>query len=729
MKNRTQDLYARIETAKNLPVLPHILLKLLDTCTDNHSTIKDIARIINQDSSLYTRILRLVNSPYYRTGQKVADIEQALLAIGMASVKNIAITSSVYPAFTVVKSDATFDLKRYWWHSLLTAVLAKSIAEKLSYHSPEEAFLAGLLHDVGKLVLWANFPDEYSRVLQSAKGSPELLLTGEMQMGASHSEIAAWLLTRWNLPSFISDAVLYHHESFERIIDSLPLVKIVYTANVIPAGLKLSDDAWLGRTNRILGVDQSTIRGLARKAEEEARQLAAALDIHIGTDEEEIQRFPREREKEQEERLVREIREISLLQGTLQNLMEASSEEDILDTLQQGIRLLFDVRSVYFFLYDPENEALAGKTRPSEGPGEYSHEFTVPLQKEESILIKCLQRNTPLDSFVYSVKTMIIDEQIVHLLGSDGIVCLPLICRGEYVGVIVLGATETEVRHLFKRMKLLTMFTNQAALALHLDRTRRRQEKIVQSERMSAFSDMARKVNHEVNNPLGIIKNYLQILGMKLSKEDPVQGELAIINEEIDRVSLIISELAHFEEPPARETERVELNALLSSLVGLTKKSLGPGNRVRLHLKLDSSVPEIVTDKNSLKQAVINLIKNAIEAMPEGGNVFIETHYRANTQTELSDAGPSVVPGEKQAEITVRDDGPGIPDSLKRRLYEPHASTKGKGHFGLGLSLVYSSVMGLGGTIHCESNGEKGTTFRILLPVDAVPEPRKESSG
>jgi signal transduction histidine kinase len=309
---------------------------------------------------------------------------------------------------------------------------------------------------------------------------------------------------------------------------------------------------------------------------------------------------------------------------------------------------------------------------------------------------------------------MIIDEQIIHLIGTDGIVCLPMTCRGEHVGVMVLGTDETEVLHLFKRMKLLTMFTNQAALAIHLDRTRKRQEELLQAERITAFSTLARQVNHEVNNPLGIIKNYLKILGMKLAKEDPVQGELVIINEEIDRVSAIISELSRFDQPRVRQTEDVNINGLLSDLISITKKSLVAGSRIRFHLTLDPALPDITTEKNSLKQAVINLIKNAIEAMPEGGNIFIETQHHPQLPEEPPPAGR--LPGGTQAEITVRDDGPGIPDSIKRRLYEPHASTKGAGHFGLGLSLAYASVADAGGTLICESESNKGTCFRILLP-------------
>jgi signal transduction histidine kinase len=130
---------------------------------------------------------------------------------------------------------------------------------------------------------------------------------------------------------------------------------------------------------------------------------------------------------------------------------------------------------------------------------------------------------------------------------------------------------------------------------------------------------------------------------------------------------------------------------------------------------LDPSLPPVVTEKNSLKQIFINLIQNASEAMPHGGNLYISTRYDSKyleaklEQGKRSDLG--------NVEIIIRDDGPGIPDSLKSQLFEPFITSKGEAHAGLGLSIVYNLVKGLKGTITCRSDTKNGTSFTIVFPL------------
>ena len=155
MKEHAGDLFDRIKTSKNLPSLPHILLKLIETCDREDSTIKEISQIINKDSSLTAKVLKMVNSAYYGLSHRVTSIDQALVLLGIDAVKNISISASVNQAFSQVKMNALFDLKIFWRHSLTCAVLAKLISKKVSYPSPDEAFLSGLLHDIGKLLEYA----------------------------------------------------------------------------------------------------------------------------------------------------------------------------------------------------------------------------------------------------------------------------------------------------------------------------------------------------------------------------------------------------------------------------------------------------------------------------------------------------------------------------------------------------------------------------------------------
>jgi len=716
MTSNPRPLFDRIETFKNLPTLPHILLEFIATCNKPDSTNEDLSQIINKDSSLTAKVMRMVNSAYYGLPNRVSSMEHALLLLGMDAVKNIAVSASVFQAFAKTKGDSVFDLKRFWRHSLLCATTAKLIAKKVSYGSPDEAFLSGLLHDIGKLVLWVNFPEEYAAIVQSSKDDPDLLLAGERDLGATHCDVAAWMIGQWQLQSFMADAVLYHHEPVDRVLDALPLVKIVFMANALSRETAQDDELRYGIGQEVFEFSRSEVETVMSQAETEVMEIARSLGIEIASPDV-LPTTLSERDRQKENALVRAVRDVSLLQGTLQNLLEASGQDAILKVVRQGLQILFDVPGVIFLIHEPSNDALVGKGAEDATQDALVKELVVPLQSKACLAVQSLHKKTPLDSFGHleHVELTILDHQLIRLLGTDGFLCLPMIARQESVGVIFLGTEQARISHLDKQLNLLTMYANQSALALHADMVREAQSRLVQSERLAAASGIARRVVHEVNNPLGIIKNYIKILGLKLSGEDPAQEELKIISEELDRVALIVRELSGFSEPQAGPREPVDINGLLSDLVKITRESLMRDAKIKVHLNLEPSLPTVLSEKNGLKQVFINLIKNAVEAMPQGGGLYIHTRRLGSsvqTQTEQDVEGAF-----DSVEIRIQDEGPGIPDAIRSRLFEPFVTTKRGEHAGLGLSVAYNIMNQLKGTMTCESGDKTGTIFKIVLPA------------
>ena len=688
MKTRYREFFNRIETSRNLPSLPHILVKLIEVCNSEPDTIKEISQIIDKDVSLSARLLRLVNSAYYGLPNRVTGIDHALLLLGTNAVKNIAVSASVFQAFDQARDSSVFRLKLFWWHSLMCATLAKLIAEKISYPAPDEAFLSGLLHDIGKLVLLGNFPNEYAEILESHRGKPELFLAGETRLGATHCEVGAWMINRWNLQSFMADAVLYHHEPVHRILDALPLVKIVFVANALCSEAVQDADARFKAAEEVFGFARSEVEEFISLAEEEVKQVAESLEIEVEPPDA-FTRLVSEKDADKRKDLVRAVRDISLLQATLQNLLEAHGEESILKVAKQGLQVLFDVRSVVFLLYDREKDVLVGKGGMGSAQDVLIKELVIPVEAKKCLVAKSLSQGTPLDSFgrVTKVDLSITDNQIIRLIGKDGMLCLPMVAHKKFIDVIVLGVDEPQVPNLYGEINLLTIFSNQVASAVDAENVRQTQARLIQSERLTASSDVARKVAHEVSNPLGIIKNYLKILGLKLAKDSPAQEEIRIINEEIDRVSVIVRELSDFSEPRVQQKELVDINTLISELIKIVRQSLLLRSGIKAHLNLEPSLPALMTNKNGLKQVFVNLIKNAVEAMPKGGNFHINTRCVPN--------GPSKKDAKEDqpyVEITISDDGPGIPDSIKSRLFEPFVSSKGEGHAGLGLSITYRAL-------------------------------------
>ena len=711
-----EPLLEKIATLKNLPTLPHILLKLIEACNDHNGDFKKLSGIIEKDPSLSVKILKMVNSAYYGLPHRVENIRQAATILGTNAIRNVAICTSVYEVFNHDKGSGGFSLKLFWWHSLKCAVLSRLIAKKITYSNADEAFLSGLLHDIGRLVLSINFPEPYAALSEACKDEQHLLLDGESRLVATHCEIGSCLLHQWKFEPFVADAVLYHHESKSEIFNALPLVQIVYVANAlcqepvqgVKEGLRAAED--------VFGFKETEVEAFLSRADEETRQVAQSLNIEIEQPEALTVSSPKN-DLEKHEGLADEVKHISLLFGTLQDLLAAEGQDAILKTVQQGLHILFDAEQVIFFIRDPEKDSLIGKAVAENKDHSAIKGLLIPMQMKKSLLITSLIQGKPLDSFRWPTDRdpVILDNQIIRFLGKEGIVCLPMFSGEARVGVIVIGLDQVAFSHLSKQFKLLNLFSNQAAVALHVDYLKQTRFNTIQSERLKASSTLSQKVVHEVKTPISIIKNYIAVMRRKLAEDNPVQEELNFINEEIDRVAHILNELSNFSESRILTIEPLDINALLSDITKVLRKSHLLGIDINLHLALDPSLPPIDTDINKVKQIFINLIRNAVEAMGQGGNLSISTQYISNRlDTPLQQ---DIDRNLNYAQISVRDDGPGIPDALKSRVFEPYVTTKRAGHAGLGLSIVFNIVKELKGTITCESDHQNGTCFRIVFPM------------
>lgn len=710
--------------ARHLPSLPHILLKLLEICHSEEPSFEGISGILDKDTALAAKIIAVVNSPFYGRPTKIASVDRALIALGLESVKTVAISAAVYQVFSQI--GGSLDLKRFWWHSLLCANLTKLIAAKIGYASPDEAYLAGLLHDIGQLVLWANFPKDYANLSQG-EDENGLIELERKRLGATHCEIGAWLIGGWNLQSFIADAALYHHEPMGRILHAPDLVKIVHLADEIanrPPGEAGAEPRF--------GLDKEEIDTLSRQARETVGQVARSFEIDprqgdaaplAEEDAEQPSTDPRDRRRnrsalgrqpakspavsldaQKKSELARTVRDIALLGGVQQNLAVFDETDDLLNGIEQCLNILFGLRDPLFLRYDRTHRALCGEPRGSQA--NLVSELHIPLNGDDSLPSEALARRVPCDSFNRGDASVasIVDEQLIRLTQKKGILCLPVAVADTPIGVIVCGIDRAQLPRLEKQYRLITWFLRLCARLLHALGQKRARVAAAETESMALMRAHTRKVVHEVNNPLNIMKNYLQLLGEKLSKGDIEYGELKIVNEEIDRVSALIRELPALPTTAQAEDGTVDVNGVVAELIAFTEDTLFAPRGVTLQSDLEEGLAPLRVSRGKLKQILLNLFKNAAEAMPEGGILAVSTRGDVNRD------------GASCIEITVRDSGHGIPPEIMGRLFRPVASTKGEGHAGLGLSIVKDLVGQLGGSITCSSGENEGTAFQILLP-------------
>ncbi len=206
-------LRATIEAITDLPTLPVVVSRITGQIANPATNAADIGKLIEQDQALAGKVLRLVNSAYYGFPKQIKSVQHAVVILGFNKVKTIIITASVFGAFRG-RPPGGLDLRRFWQHSLCVALASKVAAEQFgAAHVAEDAFIGGLLHDAGKVVMDQYQPGIYGPIVKYANDKGILLRDAEEEvMGFSHAVIGGWMMEKWRLPTVIVNMVADHHK-------------------------------------------------------------------------------------------------------------------------------------------------------------------------------------------------------------------------------------------------------------------------------------------------------------------------------------------------------------------------------------------------------------------------------------------------------------------------------------------------------------------------------------
>ena len=196
----------------DLVSLPDIALKLNALCDDGNSTAQDIADVISMDAALAVRLLQIVNSPFYNFPQQIDTITMAITIVGTAQLRDLAMATLVIQKFNKIPSNLVSP-ETFWKHNIACATAARTIVTKLGIKQSERVFVAGLLHDIGKLMMYLSHPELSYEILELVAANPELdiIELEEVAFGYSHAELGAALLSEWGLPDSLVEPVKYHH--------------------------------------------------------------------------------------------------------------------------------------------------------------------------------------------------------------------------------------------------------------------------------------------------------------------------------------------------------------------------------------------------------------------------------------------------------------------------------------------------------------------------------------
>lgn len=226
-----------IEKLSDLPTLPDLTSELLANLEDDTLSLESIGEKISLDQSLAAKVLKLANSSHFGMNSKVITIQQAVAMMGIENLKNLIRVSIFYDHLPKIYCRG-FNHKEYWQHNIASAICSELISRKL-HLKQNFAFTAGLLHDIGKLVLAVKFPKKYERVLAYAKLNDCHLIDVERNMlGIDHASVGLILAIKWNFANAIQDAIRGHHEPDNTELH--PITHIVHVANAIVHALDLS---------------------------------------------------------------------------------------------------------------------------------------------------------------------------------------------------------------------------------------------------------------------------------------------------------------------------------------------------------------------------------------------------------------------------------------------------------------------------------------------------------
>lgn len=227
-----------VDKIRDLPSLPSVVVQLIRTFGQADVGVGELAAQIAKDQALAAKTLRLANSSFYGLQSKVRTIDQAITVLGFDSVRSLVTAAGIVGQFGA--ADGPFDFTGFWRHAVGTAVGAKSVA-RLCGCNQEYAFVSGLLHDIGRLVLVTRFPEQYAQVLAvQQEHDGELLLAERNVLGVDHALVGRTLARHWKFPELIQRAIGDHHAPMRDDLGDIP--SVVHVANVIVHALDLGGE-------------------------------------------------------------------------------------------------------------------------------------------------------------------------------------------------------------------------------------------------------------------------------------------------------------------------------------------------------------------------------------------------------------------------------------------------------------------------------------------------------
>jgi diguanylate cyclase (GGDEF)-like protein/putative nucleotidyltransferase with HDIG domain len=365
-----------VEKLQTLPSLPQAASRLMQEVLKPDASMREVAHIIESDQGLVSRVLRLVNSPYYGVRNEITTTEHAVTMLGLKAIESLVLSLTVFDVLSPSKKHA-LDLVRHWQHSLAVAAASKYVAAKTGYKVPDEAYTAGLLHDVGRAILDICAPEELRQVLAALPRSGVLAVDIEREiLGTDHTGVGELALRRWNIPAHVARGVgLHHTENLKGFDDksAAALAAIVQAADFlawanglgsIEMPLKLASTPVVEKA--LQGIDQNEVFA------EMSRELNSAAELfgvsvpdsdemrrNLSMTATELGRI-HTLHRDIEQRLARKTREVDAINILMRRVRHTYSKADVVKVLMDAVCKGLAYERAAYFDVDTETGELSG---------------------------------------------------------------------------------------------------------------------------------------------------------------------------------------------------------------------------------------------------------------------------------------------------------------------------------------------------------------------------------
>jgi len=739
--SQVELILAQIES---LPTLPAVAVQLLELSSNERASIRDLVRIVESDPSLAARIVSLV-----RRADKAAHaetVERAVVLLGFDAVRNLALSIQIFETFShrVESGSRRFDRLAFWKHCLAVGCAARLLSEKRwatrgvggsgDVPNPEQAFICGLLHDLGKVVLAACFPKTYDRVVEKSDALLGGLIDVERELfGLDHTLAGRRLATYWKLPTMIEECVWLHHHlpastptkigfpSHVRLVqmadELVRHVRIGYSGNYQVSrslwsafGVPSDIQAELGalKTDLIelvesrvglMGLDSLTSQEVYEEALGKANQELAQVNSRLS---------------ELNGRLAQRSQCFEALQEFKSALGEEPDHEHISRAVLAATRVSLPTVPAAAVAWSPCRSLVVIAVAPRQPAEVYTD--LMP----DDLAAGTLADRGPTAQDPEQLLSRALIDRLMPLLGAPPGWCQTIRRQGRLLGCIVLAEAPPS-----STMETLTVLADWAGSWLYgaesrmtasrlseemSDMNRRLVESQAEVTRMRSLAmvgEMAAGAAHEINNPLAVISGRAQLLHRN-AQDDQTRRVADLIAEHAHKASAIVNELMEFAKPEPPQPTTWPVARLLSELRAewLTKASL---NDEQFRLVLSDDLPDVHADAAQVRKLFDELVRNAVEAMQDHPKPLLVINCRANVADEM------VV-------VKVEDSGVGMAPEVLERATDPFFSsrTAGRGR-GLGLSRAARYAEINGGQIRLSSRPREGTVVLVTLPTARKP--------